>query len=739
LTSQARTKLDNGWYRWSVDPDLIHANALGLAHGLTVHEVSSDYSRNPTVFSRESRKNAPYLSVRLGREVDRQPLPSAPSELKLIADAPNDGLLLSIRAPARGLSYVISVGSRELPRVATPYLSPGEVQRIPLGALELKPGEDVTVSVRTMARSGALSRVAEVKGRVPRLAGLVFPDVAPLRRAKTRVEGIDVVPVLDRFFADGSLIGGGQAKHRSLNAVFDGARITLQGARGEVVGFQVLLRGEGRVHPVCRIEGLRVDLQRAVAVKTPRSMAHDPLVPIGGFELQRDRDTVLVGDVFIPFDTTSEEYVGALSIGDGRTLPIHIAVRGFTLPRTASFLCEMNSYGLPDRVDQFYALQGIAYDHRVHVNVLHYGHRSAAAGARQCNMDMRKADGQRMAERRYNAIEPGATSTYWGDFIEVFGSFLSGSCFARGHRGAIPAPGFYLTFHESWPLNVRPYFNGDLDAYAAFAGRPEYAATFVAVLKDFVRVAKREGWTKTGFQLYLNNKGSLKEVTKAPWILDEPTAYWDYRALAYYGDLTRRAKGKRCPIDVQYRIDISRPEFARGELDGKSDLWVVNGGAFDRYQAMVMDRQRRTGETIWTYGTSSHVHESSRRIQAWVLEAYLSGATGVVPWQTVNKNGEAMKVGDQLGLFIFDGPKAIRHTMRLKAYRRAEQDIEYLELLRRQRGWTRRQLREFVSHYVRLRGETKTKSAADAGTRSFGRLSPESFRRLREATATLIR
>lgn len=146
--------------------------------------------------------------------------------------------------------------------------------------------------------------------------------------------------------------------------------------------------------------------------------------------------------------------------------------------------------------------------------MVHYSHHSAAAGARNSSMDMRLPSGRRMDNARYNRIEPGATQAYWDDFAEAFGPYLDGSLFRAGHRGPIPAPGFYLTFHESWPLHCRPYFNGDPDAYKAFADQPVYAKTYVNVLDDFVKRARSEGWTDTGFQVYFNNKGSLNELSK---------------------------------------------------------------------------------------------------------------------------------------------------------------------------------------------------------------------------------
>lgn len=352
------------------------------------------------------------------------------------------------------------------------------------------------------------------------------------------------------------------------------------------------------------------------------------------------------------------------------------------------------------------------------------------------------SDGRRMDENRYNDIKPGAKEAYWDDFIKVFGPYLSGSYFKDGHRGPIAAPGFYLTFHESWPLNVRSYFNGNPDAYEAFKEKQEYGQTFVNIVRDFIRVAKQQGWEDTGFQIYLNNKGRLDDPARSPWVLDEPAEYWDYRALAYYGQLVRQAKGDRCPIRLQYRIDISRPQFDRGQLMGKADLWVVSSDAMREYPCIIRERVERTGETVWVYGTSNRVEDSNRQIQAWALWAYRNGAKGLVPWQTVDKSGESLKKADQLGLFIFDkrpdGNSQIHYSMRLKSYRRAEQDIEYLELLRKKLKLTDGQLHSFMDNFLKLSGEVVKKSGEDAGTARYDEVSAEAFWQLKEAAAELL-
>jgi hypothetical protein len=740
LVSQAPTVVRDSAYHWQIDPDLIHACAIGASYGLALHEFDCDYSRNPTVWSREAPGREPYLLIDVG---GAETPPGPPTGLRASDSGDPGSLRLHLQAPASGFAYEVKVSGSPLPRWNVPFVAPGQTQTIPIRDVSLGRAREATIEVRTLDRLGRRSAPARIRMAVPQPAGLALPD-PPAPAGAVRPSGdLAVLPVTDRYDAGGRPLGVLPPAYGAGNGVFDGRSILLAAAKGEVVGFQVLAKGRGTVEADCSVPGMRTDVFRALYVQGDGGLrAPDPLVPAGRAPLSADEATPFVVDVYVPFDAPAGLVEGEFRLSDGRALPIRLRVRDFALPRRASFLCEMNSYGLPNHVDTFYRLQEVAYDHRVHCNILHYAHSTAAPGARKCNMDMVLPGGRRMDERRYNDIRPGAAHGYWDDFVAAFGPYLSGEHFRNGHRGPIPAPGFYLTFHESWPLNCRAYFNGNPDAYEAFQGAPVYAQTFVNVMRDFADVAQRQGWTETGFQVYLNNKGSLNDPRRAPWVLDEPAAYWDYRALAYYADLTRAALGPDPPVRIDYRVDISRPQFDRGQLWGKGDLWVVGMDAFERYPRLIADRREFTGERIWVYGTSSRVEESSRNIAAWVLEAYRGGAVGLVPWQTINRDGSALQRADQLGLFILDGSAggepAVRHTMRLKAYRRAEQDVEYLELLRRRAGLTGAQLRDFIDHYVDLAGSVARTSAEDAGTAGYGRLDPESFRRLREAAAALI-
>ncbi len=212
--------------------------------------------------------------------------------------------------------------------------------------------------------------------------------------------------------------------------------------------------------------------------------------------------------------------------------------------------------------------------------------------------------------------------------------------------------------------------------------------------------------------------------------------------MQFYGELTDRGRAVAPNARINYRIDISRPEYCRGQLGRRNDLWIVSSSAFHDYRRLVTDRMQNDGLQAWVYGTSNHVHETNRNILAWALDAWQDGATGIVPWQTIDKSGNALKAADQLGLFIYDkdaaGETVIRHSLRLKAYREAQQLIEYLNLLRQHRHWSQDQLQRFVNQYVDLNAQVNKTNEADAGTTAYGRLSALGLEKLKLATAELL-
>ncbi|HCE42484.1 MAG TPA: hypothetical protein DET40_02930 [Lentisphaeria bacterium] len=739
LVCHSFSEIKSGAYHWQVDPDIIHACATGAAYGITVHESSADYSRNPTIWSREKKKKEPYLLVTYCED---ESMPRKAEILKTSDNGDPNSLRLVVKAPSAGLTYEVKVNGRNLPRWNIPFVKPNMNQIIPVRDMGLKAGEPLEVSVATIGRTGEKAQAVSASTNVPRTEKIAVPKIAKLARAEGTAKIHGIIPLEDKYEASGKPVGELPEDYLARNEVFDGETIHLAAARGEVVGFQTLIKGTGTLTVKCDMPELRTEMYEATYVDTPKGKIPDPLIPLRELTLSDTRPVPVCVDIYVPFEFSNKEVKGTLSLSNGVRIPVELRIRDFALPKEATFSCEMNSYGLPDSVRAYYRLQEIAYDHRVHCNILHYPHGSAAPDARKCNMDMRLPSGRRMNENYYNDIKPGAKQTWWVDFTEAFGPYLSGQYFKNSYRGPIPSPGFYLTFHESWPLNVRKFFNGNPDAYEAFKTSPMYAKTFIEVLRDFISLTRNEGWTRTEFQIYLNNKGKLDDPKLSPWVLDEPSSYWDYRALAFYADLVRQAKGADCPVPLNFRIDISRPEFDRGELAGKANLWVVGMDAFRKYHRLLLDRTELTGEEIWTYSGSNNVEDSNLSIQAWAVESYAGGARGIVPWQTIVRGREPLAKGDSLAIFdlVDDSGKepVIYHSMRLKAYRRAQQDIEYLELMRMKFDLSPGQINAFIRSFVSFSGEVIRKNEDDAGAVKSEYVTPENFRRMREAAAELI-
>ena len=750
LLCHVSSVLRDGSYHWDVSPDMVHAMAIGVAHGIAIHEDDADVGRNPTIYSREQSGKAPYLLVELDDAVDTERDPMPPDDLHVSNNGSAfAGLYFTV---PEGFAYEVHVDGQRLGQHNIP-LDPHNLttaiylRDLPASIESDRPHE---IQFVTLNRLGKRSKAAGIRTRVFENAPIDKPSVSLLPAKAPAIANLGVVPLSDKYDQLGKAVGNLPDDYRTHNAVYDGRVVHLTAAAGEVVGFQILLRGKEQVSVKAKLEDakFRVDLYHALYVPANGRNIPDPLVPMPErVALSSDTDQDTVVDIFIPFEAQPGLHNGSINVSDGRAIPIELQVLPFALPKLATFVCEMNGYGLPDHVNDYYALQQVAYDHRVHANILHYSHNTAAAGARKSNLDMRLRSGKRMDNNRYDDIKLYAATAYWDDFAEAFGPFLDGSLFKDGHRGPVTPPGFYLTFHESWPLNCRPYFNGNVNAYEAFTDDLAYEGTYHNVLKSFRELAKNRAWTRAGFQVYFNNKGSLAETTKSPWILDEPSSFWDYLALNYFKDLTDRSR----PIQgaepenvarVRFRVDISRPEFCRGQLGGENELWVVSSSAFQQYRRLVKDRINFDGLEAWVYGTSNHVHESNRNVQAWALDAWQSGAKGIVPWQTINKTGSALKKADQLGLFIFDKNKAgetlVYHSLRLKAYREAQQLIEYLNLLKSRRGWSQDQMSRFVNQYVDLRAHVQKVDEADAGTSAYARISAKDVELLKLATVKLI-
>ena len=185
-----------------------------------------------------------------------------------------------------------------------------------------------------------------------------------------------------------------------------------------------------------------------------------------------------------------------------------------------------------------------------------------------------------------------------------------------------------------------------------------------------------------------------------------------------------------------FRADISRPQWRRDVLDGLLDYHVV-GSAMREYPRLVFDRKRAFGEIVVEYGGTNPVTASNLQPVGWSLDAWTLGTDGVLPWQTLG-NANSWRKADELALFypLPETEKAgVIPSIRLKAYRRGQQDVEYLTLWARQRALPRWAIGQQVRETLPLAGSrqaTETgRCAEDAGRIDNAALRPQDFWALR--------
>jgi hypothetical protein len=738
----------NGWQRVAIDPAVLAARVAGVSHGfLLFDDTGSEWTRqgekytsrlfpNRFLHSRESgAANAPYVIVRLGAE-DKLP-PAAPTEIAGAAgDLPAGEAEVSWvtpddKGPAGTVGFFVSVAGKEVPRYLIPLAGkPGEKVRMRLRDLRLEPGAEVPVKVRAVDGAGNIGEVGEAKVRLskrkpaplPGTAPKPFTDSAPL----PRLDGAEVAILdeLDKVHpVTGAMIPARSGEYLAANHLWSAKTKTvrLHAARNEFVGFQVLLRGDGKtVKPSLTFEDKEISSSfgRYHHVDSRQGPLPDPIVPLAAADLppekiDKQKSSSLYGEIYVSHQAAAGVHRGKLLLqaGDKRLeLAVSLEVWDFTLPDHLSFLPEMNCYGLPASERDYYRL---AHRHRTVLNRVPYSQSGAVHDGCAPTWDGKKLD--------------------WSAWVKRFGPYFDGSAFDDLPRRKVPLEAFYLPLHENWPAPIESNYNGDYWADRAFT--PGYRRAFVEVSRQMAEQFNARGWNDTLFQFFLNGKNDFKKNGwsrgSSPWLLDEPSNFQDYWALRYFGAAFHEGTGKsQCKAKLVFRADISRPQWQRDSLDGLLDYLVVSG-SMRAYSRIVFDRKADQGQIVVEYGGSNAIEESNIQPAAWCVDAWTHGADGVEPWQTVG-SGDSWRKASATALFYpgrrkGEGPFP---SIRLKAYRRGQQDVEYLTLLSQVKAEPRWALGQKVREELRLAGVkrgTGFTGGEDAGVIHFSRLLPENL------------
>lgn len=736
------------WLTVAVDPSVVAARVAGVSGGFLVFDdTGSEWTRagekftthhmpNRFVSSREDGPNrAPYLTVTLG-PADRSP-PAAPGDVRSeAAGLPAGEAFVSWTTPrdvgtAGTVGFFVTVGRHSCDRSDIPRArGAGERVVMHLRDTGITGGGETVVTVAAVDGAGNVGPPAKAMVRLSAKQPAPLPGQAPEPFAfrggdlpKLAGATVAVIDELDKVQpVDGRLIPDGPRNYMAANHLWSaaGKRVRLHAARNEFAAFQVVI-GDRGVRAALRFDGpagpkLRAEFGRYRLVGSKLGPLPDPIVPLGGAEdtggePEGAKGQSLHVEVYVPHDAPAGDHAGTLTLtSGGQTLTLAVALRvwDFTLPDALSFLPEMNCYGLPPNERAFYRL---AHRHRTVLNRVPYSHNGKVADGCAPVWDGRRFD--------------------WSAWDTRFGPLLDGSAFADLPRKAVPIECFYLPLFENWPTPIEPNYNGSYWADHAFT--PSYRAAFVEASRRFADHMNKAGWDETLFHCFFNGKNDFKRGgwsrATSPWLLDEPGSFQDFWALRWFGaafhEGVRRAPPGRAKL--VYRCDISRPEWQRDSLDGLLDYNVV-GGAFRRYRRIVLDRKRAEGQIVVEYGSANAVEESNMQAVGWSLDAWSLGTDGVLPWQTVGR-GDSWQTADTLSLF-YPGrlsPDPVP-SVRLKAYRRGQQDVEYLTLLSLTTGEPRWAVAGRVREALGLQGERGASGAdavEDAGVIRYKSLRPQ--------------
>lgn len=580
---------------------------------------------------------------------------------------------------------------------------------------------------------------------------------------------VAVLNEFDKVAESGELIPRRPENYATSNAIWNARerRIDLAAARGEFIGFQLAFDGEARkVNAEIRWNGTvnngknessvktskgeksskttpRTTFYRLARVETSRGKVVDPALPLATSELnvKGGRDAFYC-ELYVPQDAPVGERRGTLRLtanGETLDLKINLTVWNFNIPNELNFLPEMNCYSLPANELEYYKLAQL---HRTYINRVPYSHRGTV--------------GDGLAPK-YDA----ATRAFdWTDWDRRFGPLLDGSAFAGSPRGATPIEAFYLPFFENFPANIFEEYDETVRPVdAAFSD--SYKKSFRKALADAAEHFSDAGWNDSRLLFYLNNKMDYKRNgwsrASSPWLLDEPASFQDFTALRFFATQLRLAledadvatedngNGKTKDASsfarpILFRADISRPQWSRDSLDGLLDINVVGGGVFRDYNSRVLERRDRFGELVYAYGTTAAPELNGWQPVAWALDAWTLGADGIVPWQTIG-NDESWKKGDELSLFYpateESGGKVVA-SIRLKAYRRGQQDVEYLTALCRATGRPRWDVAQALRKRLTLEARSTFRYSEDAGTQDYPDFSSDEWEGLRREIGAFL-
>ncbi len=750
-----------GWQAVAVAPDVVAARVAGLSHGFAAYDdVGSvwsytggkfryTYFPNRFLHSRQSRGSSPWLQVWVRGE-DLTPPPAVSGIAATIGDLPAGEALLTWRTPEDTggghtlgfrVHYDVGDGPKPVPRYLIPMAGKeGRTVRMHLQDLPLAAGQRIKLTVAAVDSAGNVgpgvteeivvssTRPLEIAaGAEPFPPSTDLPAVGGLKVA--------VLDLTDKVHpATGKMVPPRPQGYKGGNHLYSAAKrlVRLHAARNEAVCFQVNLAGRARDVSVKLAfpdaAGIETTLYRLDCVATGAGPLPDVCIPLDGAvsippaddpEAAGAKNLSLLAEAYVPHDCPPAAKAGKLTISaGGQTVELDVALTVWqaVLPNKLSFIPEMNCYGTADPEGGI-GYYRTAHEHRLCLNRLYYNWRGQPSRAP-------KWDGERMDFAAWD---------------EDFAPLLDGSAFADLPRKGEPVDVFYLPFNENWPVDVYEHYRPSYWIGSAFG--PEYSGELKRAFAAFAAHCEAKRWRETIFEFYLNNKVYYKRRdwrrSSAPWIFDEPVGTQDFWALRQYGLWFLQAvRPVAKTTRLWFRNDISRTDYGRNILWGVMDLECMGGA--NAQKARMKREERILSRRVYhqEYGSANDPAAANIQPVVWCLTAWSRGADGVLPWQTIG-SAENLRKGSKTGLFIPQGG-TVRASVRVKAFRRGQQDVELLTMLACVYKQPRVAVAGGLTRRVDLRGKVHKTSEADAGTVRFDAADPVALWRVRTGAGAML-
>jgi len=774
-----RQELADGWVSVALTPELIYALAVGDTDGLAVMDGGNLTYHNNFIYSAQSPGNEPYLEAELGN-----PLTAVPAKPQVRAEpAPerahldSGAIKLTIEGAKDVFCWRLSLNGKAVERWRVKHPNPNgptvfyledlaPTQRCELEVVAVSPGGQASAPARiTVAASAALSQGLSL-GQFERPRGGAPPAV---REGKLRVWAypglVKVGPQKpEPLYGD----MGAEGDYRSANAVWDGRRVKLFGARGEYVSYQLCLENLGaqpltgiKVRPQemkgpggtvigqADIELFRnwyaqnQDKQWQPAYCIPLEPGTAFQIPDPQRQLPNQQNQSIYMDVYIPKDAKTGDYSGTVTIEvDGVqtiAIPVALTVFDFALPDKLSFWPELNAYEVPAHAHAYYRL---AHQHRCVLNCWRWSPQLQGSGE--------------------------SMTVQWDEYDKNVGPLLSGEAFKSNRRAAVPVDCMYLPFEDSWPTplsqqtyNYQGHWPGRGEdrqyltdhymkaPYIGDALSQDYKDAFWGVQRQFIEHFKQKGYTQTEMQCFYGGKNThrIDYGSNMWWTTDEPYHWDDWLALQFFCRMWTQGRGDADPRQWPARGDISRPQWQGRVLDGIVNTVYFGAGAFSSPPMYRRCRTlaQETGLKLMTYGSANPDNESNTRSVVWILNAWTNGANGVLPWQTLGGDGalDSNDAGAGGGnALLVPGERFGREVvadLRLKALREGEQVAEYLTLLAQRHNLQREQVKALVHRAMQFEAGTRAGTGADnADALQFSTLQAWQLTELRRRLAELI-